>query len=271
MEIFWIPLSNLQYSSFFKEITSGQKKWRIIFTPNPEILLIAQKDEEYRVVLKKADFLLPDGVWLFLAFQILDSKNSLLKDIFLLPYYIYRVLFQKPKLYEKYGERICGSDLTKDLLSDAQKSAKTIAIVDLYNPNDALKEASQKVFISKLQEFFPWLKVNYYIWQPQESEKIIQDITRGEAVYLFSTLGMKKQEENIIKILGRCPNIQLGIWVGGSFDYFTGMQKRAPSYIRKIGFEWLYRLFFWPQKLKRIKRLWNAVIVFIMQVLREKI
>jgi UDP-N-acetyl-D-mannosaminuronic acid transferase (WecB/TagA/CpsF family) len=36
------------------------------------------------------------------------------------------------------------------------------------------------------------------------------------------------------------------------------------------GFEWLYRIFFWPQKIKRIKRLWNAIFVFMYTIYISK-
>ena len=270
MEIFWIPLSHLRYKDFFEMITVEKQHPFVVFTPNPEILLITKKDSEYADMLRKADFLLPDGVGLYLAYQILDSKKSLLWDICSLPMYIYRLLRQKKALYERYGERICGSDLTKDVLQFAAKNKKEITVVDLYNPKDAAKIASQQVFVEKVQAAFPWLVIRYYIWKEEQKEDIIAQIKKTWEQFLFSTLGMKRQEENIAEIMSQCPNVVFGIGVGGSFDYFTGLQKRAPESIRRLWFEWLYRLIYWPQKIKRIQRLWNAIVVFTYEVLKEK-
>lgn len=270
MEIFWVPFSKLQYASFFQEMTQWEKKGRVIFTPNPEMLLLAKSDAQFRELLKKADFKLPDGVGLYIAFQILDSKFPAWIDFLLLPLYILRVLFFKTHLYLKYGERICGSDVTKDIMAYAEKNNKKMAIIDLHNQSDEKKVASQKIFISKLQESFPNLQVSYYIWESWKEKEIIKNISESSAEFLFSTLGMKKQEENIIEVIKSCPNIRFGIWVGGSFDYFTWLQKRAPEWVRTLGFEWLYRLFFGPQKVKRLKRLWRAIIVFLYTVLTSK-
>jgi len=55
--------------------------------------------------------------------------------------------------------------------------------------------------------------------------------------------------------------------VGGSFDYLTGKVKRAPQFIRAIGFEWFWRLLLQPNRWKRI---WNAVIVFPIKVIFNK-
>ena len=81
---------------------------------------------------------------------------------------------------------------------------------------------------------------------------------------------MKKQEENVVETMKNCENIKLWLWVGSSFDYFIGFQKRAPKAWRAIWLEWLYRLITWPRKLERIKRLWRAIFVFIFEVFKEK-
>lgn len=62
MDIFGISLSRLKYDSFFQTITEKKNAQSIVFTPNPEILLLAKKDSTFTQSLKKADYLLPDGV-----------------------------------------------------------------------------------------------------------------------------------------------------------------------------------------------------------------
>lgn len=61
MKILAVDLDSLIYKEFFDEITH-LKKQKIVFTPNPEILLMAQRDSEFSKLLKKADYLLPDGI-----------------------------------------------------------------------------------------------------------------------------------------------------------------------------------------------------------------
>jgi exopolysaccharide biosynthesis WecB/TagA/CpsF family protein len=78
---------------------------------------------------------------------------------------------------------------------------------------------------------------------------------------------MKAQEKSVVEVMEKCKNIKIWMWIGSSFDYFIGFQKRAPKFWRLLWLEWLYRLITWPQKLKRLKRLYNAIFVFIWKVL----
>lgn len=59
----------------------------------------------------------------------------------------------------------------------------------------------------------------------------------------------------------------LAMGVGGSFDFLTGKVKRAPSFWRFLGMEWLWRLLLQP---KRWKRMWNAVIIFPIKIILNK-
>jgi exopolysaccharide biosynthesis WecB/TagA/CpsF family protein len=81
---------------------------------------------------------------------------------------------------------------------------------------------------------------------------------------------MKKQEQSVIEIMENCPNIKLWLGIWSSFDYFVWFQKRAPKIFSDMWLEWLYRIVTWPQKLKRIKRIYNAIIVFLIQVIKTK-
>jgi exopolysaccharide biosynthesis WecB/TagA/CpsF family protein len=81
---------------------------------------------------------------------------------------------------------------------------------------------------------------------------------------------MKRQEACIHETLDHCSNIKLWLWIGSSFDYHIGYQKRAPKIWRSLGFEWLYRIFTSPNKLKRLRRIYQALIVFPIRVLLYK-
>lgn len=269
MKILSVNLDSLIYKDFFDEITV-LKEQKIVFTPNPEILLIAQKDNEFRKMLEKADYLLPDGIWLYVAAQIIDSNHHKFIDALLIPYYILNLFIKRKLLYSVYGDRICGSDLTMDLVIWAEQHKKKITIIDLYSPGDERKENSQKTFKKKLKQKFPKLKLDYHIYDESKKEKIIEKIAKSDSEILFSTLGMKKQEESVIEVMKQVKNIKLGLGIGSSFDYMTGFQSRAPRIWRTLWLEWLYRLVFWNWKITRLKRLWNAIVVFLFQVIKNK-
>ena len=46
--------------------------------------------------------------------------------------------------------------------------------------------------------------------------------------------------------------MEVSVGVGGAFDYVVGSQSYAPSWIRKLNLEWLYRLFMQPWRVGRI-------------------
>ena len=277
MKIFWIKLSHVIYDRFFGDLME-MKKTSIVFTPNPEILLKSREDKEFKNFLKQADYLLPDGIGLYIAAQIVERRKSkevvsnkdICIDLLMLPYYFFNLFFRRNMLYAIHGERVCGSDLTMDVVKYAQQNKITIVIVDLFNPKDKKKVHSQKKFTRKLKERFPWLGFDYYIYKPGRRETIIEEINNSKAKILFSTLGMKIQEQSVIEIMKACPWLQLGLGIGSSFDYVTGFQKRAPKWMRMIGIEWLYRIVTGPQKIKRLHRLWNAIFVFLRKVIKEK-
>ena len=268
MKILDISLDKLSYIDFFAKITQF-KKQNIIFTPNPEILLKTQDDQEFKNLILQADYKTPDGMWLYLAFQMLEDKNRLFRFL-KTPYYLHNLFFNKHNLYKKYWDRICGSDLTKDLLYFCENKKIKITILDLYNPTDKNKVASQKNFSKLFQEKFPELQFYFFIYNPEKKSEILEEIKNSDSQIIFSTLWMKKQEQSVIEVMDYCKNIKLWLGIGSSFDYFIWFQKRAPDIFRNLWFEWLYRIFTWPQKIKRLKRVYNAIVVFYIQVLKQK-
>jgi len=273
MKIFRLTIPKYTFNSFFSELISvlswkqDASNWKTVFTPNPEICLHSLRDREFEKLLQQSDYLTSDGIGLYIAYQIQDSYLPRFLRFLSIPYYICNILFRKKYLYQKYGERICGSDLTEKLLIYAQENKIKICILDLYNPTDLGKVESQKVFHLKLKKAFPKLDFDVYIYKPDDKEEIFSSIRWSWAKILFSTLGMKKQEKSVFEALDSCSNLRLWLGIWSSFDYFIGYQKRAPEYIRNIWFEWLYRIFTSPNKLNRLKRIYMALIVFPIKVL----
>ena len=284
MKIFELEIQKIKYAKLFKEITHhieerDIKKWKMIFTPNPEICLKTLQDQEFLQALQKADYLTSDGIGLYIAYQIHDfyntSKNSFALQIalkrivafYLLPYFIFNIIFRKHMLYQRYGPRICGSDITEDLVYFCELKGIRIAILDPYFPHDIKKCEAQEHFSQNLKKVFPNLHFDHYVFSEKNKKKVFEKIAKWKAKVLFSTLGMKRQELSIIEWLRKCENIRLGLAVGSSFDYFTGFQKRAPDIFRTIGLEWFYRIFTSPNKLKRLWRIYQALFVFPWKVI----
>ncbi len=275
MKIFELDIPKLKYSSFFKEIAkhinSDSKSWgKVICTPNPEICLQSLRDKKFLKILQKADYLTNDGIGLYLAYQIVDSGRGIFMNLLHFPQYFFNILMRKQYLYEKYGDRICWSDLTDDLVNFCEQKGIHIAILEPYTPQNDKKYEAQQNFNKNLATAFPYLHFDMYIYTDKTKKEIFQKISQSKAKLVFSTLGMNKQEISIVETMKACSNLKLGLGVGSSFDYFIGFQKRAPYFYRTLGLEWFYRIFTSPNKIKRFGRIYQAVIVFPLKVLFYK-
>jgi N-acetylglucosaminyldiphosphoundecaprenol N-acetyl-beta-D-mannosaminyltransferase len=76
----------------------------------------------------------------------------------------------------------------------------------------------------------------------EEKRVIIDDIKKSEARVICVGLGTPKQDSWIKEHKSEFSGA-LFIPCGAIFDFFGGRINKAPSFISKIGFEWLYRLF----------------------------
>jgi len=76
----------------------------------------------------------------------------------------------------------------------------------------------------------------------EEMGSLKQQMNELNVNVLWVALGAPKQElwmHNNAAFL----EVPLMLGVGAAFDFHAGVRKRAPSWIRAIGFEWLYRMF----------------------------
>lgn len=213
-------------------------KQNYIVTLNSEILLEAQKDEEYFHILNKADLSIADGVGL--KFASLAMGNNL--------------------------KRITGIDLTESILQIAKSKKLKIAVLN-WSEGLSKKEDIEKTFKKKypnLEFIVEDIERDFVDFIETKSFKYLQEFKPN---ILFVALGALYQEKFIYHNLKKLPSVRLAIGVGGSFDFISGKIKRAPLIFQKIGLEWLWRLAMQP---KRWKRICNAVIIFPCKFIKWK-
>ncbi|NCN22190.1 WecB/TagA/CpsF family glycosyltransferase [Candidatus Falkowbacteria bacterium] len=206
---------------------------RYLVTPNPEMILLAHKDEELFYILNKADLAPADGFGLRLAGFLEGKKISI----------------------------ISGSDLTPKLLARAEKLKEKVFIA---NWRDGL---SKKFDLElALKEKYPELifLVLDLDRSPSLNPEILAQINNFSPKIMFSTSGSPYQEKFIFHNYKKITSLRLALPVGGSFDFITEKLQRAPLTFRRLGLEWLWRLILQP---KRLKRIYRAVFVFSFKVL----
>lgn len=211
-------------------------KKRYIVTPNPEFVVAAQKDEKFKQILRNSDLAIADGRGIQLAARFLGLAIP---------------------------ERITGADFMAELCK--KFSELHIPIFLLGGENGFAKKCAEK-----LKDNFSGLQIAG-IFEGDAGEagdrETINAINGTTAQAVFIAYGAPKQERWIARNLPKLTNIKVAMGVGGTFDYISEEISRAPIFMRKMGLEWLWRLFKQPRRLGRIFR---AVVVFPMLVLKEK-
>ena len=258
MQFLWINIFQWKYQEFLDILKNPTKK-TLVFTPNPEILVRANSDAEFLLILKKADYNTPDANGLYVGSMIQEGFGFL--------YSGFTTFFHKKLVQGRYGELIKGSDLTRDILEFSAQNQKHILILDnrveeVRSEFDKKKLNIQKNLKTLLEEKYPGVSVQViFVWD-MKSDGIAHLIELQKISYVFSCLGMKKQESALIDIWSYLPATQevVGLGVGASIDFLLGLQKRAPIIFQKLGLEWLYRLILEPRK--RWRRIYMALVEF---------
>ena len=211
-------------------------KKRYIATPNPEFVAAAQKDEEFRQILTNSDLSITDGRGIQLAARFLGLSVP---------------------------ERIAGTDFMAELCK--KFSELLIPIFLLGGKNGSAEKCAEK-----LKNNIPGLQIaGFFEGDADEAgdREIVNAINKTNAQVVFVAHGAPKQEKWIARNLHKLTNIKAAMGVGGAFDYISGNVSRAPIFMRKLGLEWLWRLFKQP---RRFNRIFRAVVIFPLLVLKEK-
>jgi len=163
-------------------------------------------------------------------------------------------------------ERVAGPDVT-DLFC-ARASQKRYRIFLMGSSEDTLQKMS-----AVLQKRWPGLIIcgthSPSIcdrFSDAENEEICRRINETHPDILFVGLSAPKQEIWLAKNAHRL-SAPAALAIGAAFDFISGKIPRAPQKIRRIGLEWLYRLYCEPRRLWKRYLLGNAV--FLSDVVRE--
>ena len=214
-----------------------QDKTSSVYTPNSEIIMEARSNSELKEILNTGDLVTADGAGVVLASKILSTK-----------------LIQK----------VSGFDLVKECLLHLDES---------YYLLGGIPGVAEKA-INNISKDYPGAVISGYMhgyFKDEDEESIIKDINTSGASIVIVCLGAPKQEKWINKNAQRI-NAKVCMGVGGSIDVFAGHTKLAPEFMRKSGFEWLFRLYMEPRRFMRMTRLpifvLNVIWVRLKQILR---
>ncbi len=239
MDILEIRIDNLEKKEILEKIEGllAGDELRQIATINPEFILKAQKDEEYKNIINSCDLNVADGIGIKFAFW---------------------------RYGEKLKARIAGADLFWEILRMANDGRLSVFLVANKNGLSSWEET-----VIAIKKIYPNIRIDgadLACNDSNENQKSkIKNQNIGNYNIIFCACGAPNQEKFLHSLKNqKNAKIRLAIGVGGSFDFATGKLHRAPLWMRKIGLEWLFRLI---QQPKRIKRIFNAVIIFPIKVI----
>ncbi|MCD8215360.1 MAG: WecB/TagA/CpsF family glycosyltransferase [Clostridiales bacterium] len=237
-KIMGVPFNNINMTEAvgITLINLKERKKTVIYTPNPEMVMAAQKDREFMQVLNSAEILLPDGIGIVKASKFYHNPIK---------------------------ERVAGCDFIEILFGKIKTSINTVYL--LGSAEGVAEKAKQR-----MQRRYRGLTISgthhgYFKDGSPEEKEVIDEINRLNPEVLLVGLGFPRQEKWIAKHRDHLNSIII-MGVGGSLDVLSGNTKRAPEFYRNHGLEWFYRLITQPSRFKRML----VLPVFMIRAIGER-
>jgi len=184
-----------------------------VFTPNVDHVVMAEHDERFRTAYAAAALSLVDGTPVLWASRLLRTPLPV---------------------------KISGSDLVLPLLQRANERGHRVYFL---GGAPGVADLAK----SKLEAMMPGIRIvgtdasRIDVNALGEADEVAERIRLAEPDLVLVALGAPKQEIWSYTRSERLkPAVLIG--VGASLDFVAGIQKRAPSWMSKVGLEWLYRL-----------------------------
>jgi exopolysaccharide biosynthesis WecB/TagA/CpsF family protein len=204
--------------------TFGVDRYGYVVTPNVDHVIRHYRDRQFRALYAQASLVL------------LDS----------------RFLARTMGFVKRQALRVCvGSELTTALLDSVIKPLDVVTLVG-GTPEQA-QILRERYRLRRLHHIDPPMK---FIRDPIAVERCLREIEAiGAFRFCFLAIGSPQQEIIAQKLKERGIVRGLALCVGAAIDFLTGVEKRAPLWMREAGLEWLYRL------TRNPRRLWKRYLV----------
>jgi N-acetylglucosaminyldiphosphoundecaprenol N-acetyl-beta-D-mannosaminyltransferase len=196
----------------------------VIFTPNPEQIVFAHHEPQFRSALEAGDLLLPDGQGIIWAAQ------------------------------GKLKQRIPGIDCVSYLLQ-AVPTTKKLVLGGQHYP------AQEGKLVQWPETYWNPGYQDISAPTPEEEKAVLAMIKTLKPEVIFVAFGAPYQEYWAVthREFLQEQGVKVIMVVGGTFDVLTGKLRRSPAWVRSIGFEWLFRLLQQPWRWQRQLKLLEFV------------
>ena len=198
----------------------GLDKFGYVVTPNVDHLIRLHDEPSFRALYSDAAYVLLDSRFLSFLFALTKGR--------------------KPK--------VCtGSDLTAQLFERVIEPDDPIVLIG-GEPEQA-KALRARYGVRSMRHFNPPMG---FIHDPSAVEDCLQFIeSQGAFRFCLLAVGAPQQEVLAQRLKSRGRARGLALCVGASINFLTGVERRAPRWMQRIGAEWLFRLALDPQRLAK--------------------
>lgn len=232
IRLFGISIDNLTLDETLKKIEQfiQEKTPHQHVVVNVDKILKTQKDENLRKIINNCDLINSDGMAIVLSSKILGKPLK---------------------------ERVTGIDLFYQLIEKSIDKEWKVYFL-------GAKEEIISKTVRKFKNAYPLLKIVGYrngYWN--NDKEVLYIIKDAKPDILFVGISSPKKEVFLSRYL-REMNVPFVMGVGGTFDIVAGKTNRAPLWMQKLGFEWLFRLIQEPKRLWRRYLIGNTIFIFIL-------
>ena len=162
-------------------------------------------------------------------------------------------------------ERVAGIDLMENLVELAYK--KNYKILFFGAKEEVVSRVVNNYKIKYSKDIIAGYRNGYF--KKEDEVDIAKQISDSGADILFVAISSPTKENFLYDNKETLRGVNFIMGVGGSFDVVSGLVKRAPLWMQKIGMEWFYRFVQEP------KRMWKRYLIgnikFIWMVFKARL
>jgi N-acetylglucosaminyldiphosphoundecaprenol N-acetyl-beta-D-mannosaminyltransferase len=218
-------------------IRRGDDRPASVFLVNAHTLNLAAVDAAYSDTLNAADLVFGDGVGVRWAARLQGIRMA---------------------------DNLAGTDLVPDMLKAAAGRGYSYFLL-----------GADKATIARAADYarrtFPGWNLagshHGYLADEASDAAVVEAINAARPDVLLVGMGNPTQERWIERHVSGL-HVRVCMGVGGLFDFWAGSVPRAPRWLRRLGHEWLWRLFQEPRRMARRYLVGNPL--FLARILRER-
>lgn len=204
---------------------------KLLVTTNPELIVQAEASPDLKQALLQAELTVADGVG---------------------------VVWAARRLGYPLPERVPGVELVTRVLTLGGERLSVYLLGAKPGVAQRAAEVAQERFGTQV------VGVQHGYFGPDETPAVIRRIAESGAQLLLAGLG--EGQELFLHQHRQTLGVPLAIGVGGTLDVLSGTVRRAPSWTRRLGLEWAWRVGLDRKRWRRFPRL----LAFVRLVMAQR-